>query len=71
MLKIECSEKDAKDNKSHVEVTFQLKADSKQQIIDEVAAISTMYQQIPRDLFLDGVCDSDLGKDALKEVEDF
>lgn len=67
MLKIECNVKDVKDNKSHVEVMFQLKGDSQRQVVDEIAAaISTMYQQIPRDVFLDGLCESDFGKEALK-----
>lgn len=67
MLKIECNEKEVKDSKCHVEVMFQLKGDSHRQVVDEIAAaISTMYQQIPCDIFLDGLCESDFGKEALK-----
>ena len=67
MLKIECNEKEVKDNKSHVDVVFQLKVDSRGQAVNEIAAaISTMFQQIPRDIFLDGLCESDFGKEALK-----
>lgn len=70
MLKIECNEKDVKDRKSHVEVMFQLKGDSHGQVVDEIAAaLSTMYQQIPRDIFLDGLFESDFGKEVMKRTE--
>lgn len=70
MIKIECNEKEVKGDDSHVEVNFFLEAHSRNQVKNEVAAaISAMFQKIPRDLFLEGLMDSDLGEDVMKKTK--
>ena len=70
MIRIECNENEVKGEERSVSVDFFMDAHNFDQAKNEIAAaISAMFQKVPRDLFLQAIVDSDLGEDVMKKTE--
>lgn len=71
MLKIEVNNGGFNESgAAEVGVDFCFKSDSYKEAVSEIAAaLSIMFEEIPRDVFFDGLFASEIGKDVMKHTE--
>ena len=71
MLKIEVNNDGFNESSAaEVGVNFCFKSDSYKEAVSEIAAaLSVMFEKIPRDVFFDGLFSSKLGEDVMKHTE--
>lgn len=71
MLKIEIDSHEKTGNNGHdLGVNFVFKSENYSDAVAEIAAaLSVMFEKLPRELFLDGVFASEFGEDVMKRTE--